>query len=275
LSVPRVDSTARVADGARLADDVEIGPYCVIGPQVELRPAVRLLSHVSVSGVTVVGARTVIYPFASLGTPPQSITYRGGATRLIVGEDCQIREGVTISTGSEAGGEITTVGDRCFLMVNTHVAHDCMVGNDVTLANGAVLGGHVAIADNVFIGGNTAVHQFVRIGDGAMLGGMSGIGQDVIPFGFAFGPRAALVGINVVGLKRRGFSGQEIHRIRRAYRVLFLGSGTFADRAEKAAGEFATDPLIAKILSFIRDTGSRSLMKPAAQDKPEDSNAAS
>ena len=272
--MPSVDSSARVADGARLADDVEVGPYCVVGPQVELHSGVRLISHVSISGVTVIGARTTIYPFASLGTPPQITAYRGGASRLTVGEDCEVREGVTISTGSEAGGQVTTVGDRCFLMVNTHVAHDCALGSDVTMANGAVLGGHVTIADHVFIGGNTALHQFVRIGEGAMLGGVSGIGQDVIPFGFAFGPRAALVGINVVGLKRRGFSRDDIHRIRRAYRVLFLGTGTFADRAARAAEEFAGDPLITKVLSFIRDSGSRSLMKPAADEKPADLNAA-
>ena len=194
----------------------------------------------------------------------------------MVGADCQIREGVTISTGSEDGGKVTTVGDRCFLMVeHPRRPRLCAVGSDVTMANGAVLGGHVTIADHVFIGGNTALHQFVRIGEGAMLGGVSGIGQDVIPFGFAFGPRAALVGINVVGLKRRGFSRDDIHRLRRAYRVLFLGTGTFADRAARAAEEFAGDPLITKVLSFIRDTGSRSLMKPAGEDKPADLNAAS
>jgi UDP-N-acetylglucosamine acyltransferase len=273
--MPRVDSTARVADGARLAEDVEIGPYCVVGPNVELRPAVRLISQVHVTGVTVIGPRTVIYPFASLGAPPQLTAYRGGSTRLVVGEDCEIREGVTISTGSEQGGAITAVGNRCFLMVNTHVAHDCRLGNDVTMANGAVLAGHVAVDDHVFIGGNTAVHQFVRIGEGAMLGGMSGIGQDVIPFGFAFGSRAALVGINVVGLKRRGFSREDIHRIRHAYRVLFVEPGTFAERAELAAKQFAGDPVVAKILSFIRDTGSRSLMKPAAKDQAMDANNSS
>jgi UDP-N-acetylglucosamine acyltransferase len=272
--MPRIDSTARVADGARIADDVEIGPYCIVGPHVELRPAVRLLSHINVSGLTIIGARTVIYPFASLGMPPQLTAYRGGATRLVIGEDCELREGVTISTGSEIGGQVTTVGDRCFLMVNTHVAHDCTLGNDVTLANGAVLAGHVSIADQVFVGGNTAVHQFVRIGEGAMLGGMSGIGQDVIPFGFAFGSRAALVGINVIGLKRRGFSRDAIHRIRRAYRMLFLEPGIFADRASRAAKEFAGDEVVAKVLTFIRDTGTRSLMKPASGDQLGHSNAA-
>jgi UDP-N-acetylglucosamine acyltransferase len=259
-----VDATARVAKGAQLADDVEIGPYCIVGPQVELRSGVRLISHVNISGVTVIGACTVVYPFASLGTPPQSTAYRGGATRLLVGKDCQIREGVTISIGSEIGGGVTTVGDRCFLMANAHVAHDCTVGNDVTFANGALLGGHVRVADNVFIGGNTAVLQFVRIGEGAMLGGVSGITRDVIPFGFAFGPKADLVGINVVGLKRKGFSRADIHRIRRAYHMLFNGQGTFADRTGLAEAEFAGDPVVAKILSFVREGESRPLMMPAA-----------
>ena len=156
--------------------------------------------------------------------------YRGGATRLTIGRDCQIREGVTINTGTEDGGGITTVGDRCFLMANSHVGHDCHVGNDVTFANGAVLGGHVTIADHVFIGGNTAVHQFVRVGEGAMLGGMSGITRDVIPFGFAFGPKAVLVGLNVVGLKRRKFSRDDLHRIRARLPDAVLRRGTFAER---------------------------------------------
>jgi UDP-N-acetylglucosamine acyltransferase len=270
--VPQIDPTSRVADGARLADDVEIGAFCTIGPQVELRAAVRLESHVNLAGATIIGERTVIYPFASLGTPPQSIGYRGGATRLIVGDDCRIREGVTISTGTEDGGEVTTVGDRCFLMANSHVGHDCHVGSDVTFANGAVLGGHVTIANHVFIGGNTAVHQFVRVGEGAMLGGVSGITRDIIPFGFAFGPKADLVGLNVIGLKRRGFTRDDIHRLRSAYRMLFMDPGAFAERLQRASTEFADDPLIAKIVSFIRDGGSRPLMMPAAKTDPSDLN---
>jgi UDP-N-acetylglucosamine acyltransferase len=262
--LPRIDPSSRVADGAKVADDVEIGPFCSVGPDVELRAGVRLVSHVNVAGVTAIGERSIVYPFASLGTPPQSTGYRGGATRLTIGSDCQIREGVTISTGTEDHGEVTTVGDRCFLMANSHVGHDCHVGDDVVFANGAVLGGHVSIADHVFIGGNTAVHQFCRAGEGAMLGGMSGITRDVIPFGFAFGPKAELVGLNVVGLKRRKFDRSDIHRIRSAYRVLFFDSGTFAERLERIAGEFGTDPVIGKIVSFIRDGGKRSPMMPAA-----------
>ena len=272
--MPKIDSTSRVADGAIIADDVEIGPFCTIGPKVELRAAVRLLSHVNLSGVTIVGERTVIHPFASLGTEPQSTGYRGGATRLTVGSDCRIREGVTINTGTEDGGEVTTVGDRCFLMANSHVGHDCHVGNDVTFANGALLGGHVTIGNHVFIGGNTAVHQFVRVGESAMLGGVSGITRDVIPFGFAFGPKAALVGLNIVGLKRRGFTRENIHRLRSAYRMLFMDSGTSAERVKRVSGEFADDPAVEKIISFIHAGGSRPLMSPAAINDSTDTNTA-
>jgi UDP-N-acetylglucosamine acyltransferase len=259
-----------VAAGARLAEDVEVGPFCTIGPGVELRAGVRLVSHVSIAGITVIGERTVVHPFASLGTAPQSTGYRGGATRLLVGRDCQIREGVTISTGTEDHGEVTNVGDRCYLMANSHVGHDCQIGNDVMFANGAVLGGHVSVADHVFIGGNTAVHQFVRIGEGAMLGGMSGIGCDVIPFGFALGQRAVLVGLNIVGLKRRQASRTDMHRLRKAYHALFFGETPFADRLQSASAVFSDDPMVGKILDFIRQGGKRSPMMPAAASGTDD-----
>ena len=272
--MPRIDSSSRVADGASLADDVEVGPFCTIGPRVELHAGVRLLSHANLSGVTVIGEHTVIHPFASLGSAPQSTGYRGGATRLTIGRNCQIREGVTISTGTEDHGGITTVGDRCFLMANSHVAHDCHVGDDVTFANGAVLGGHVSVANHAFIGGNTAVHQFVRVGEGAMLGGMSGITRDVIPFGFAFGPKAVLVGLNVVGLKRRKFSRTDLHRIRDAYQMLFFGQDTFAERLQRTGTEFSEDPVVGKIVSFIREGGKRPPMMPALSGGSADSDAA-
>jgi UDP-N-acetylglucosamine acyltransferase len=262
--LPHIDPSSRVADGAKLAADVEIGPFCIVGPNVELREGVRLLSHINVAGATSIGAKTVVYPFASLGTPPQSTGYRGGATRLTIGAGCQIREGVTVSTGLEDHGGVTTVGDRCFLMANSHIGHDCHVGNDVTFANGAVLGGHVIIGDNVFIGGNTAVHQFCRVGEGAMLGGVSGITRDVMPFGFAFGPKANLVGLNVVGLKRRKFTRGDIHLIRRAYQMLFFGDDTFAERFARVGAEFADHPVIGRIVAFINDGGKRPLMMPAA-----------
>jgi UDP-N-acetylglucosamine acyltransferase len=260
--VARVDPSSRVAPEARLADDVEIGPFCNIGPSVELRAGVRLISHVSITGVTSVGERTVVYPFSSLGTPPQSVKYRGGATRLVIGADCDIRESVTMNTGTEEGRGVTEVGNRCFFMVGSHVGHDCVIGHDVTLANNSVLGGHVMVADQVFFGGHTAMHQFVRIGEGAMIAGMTAARDDIIPFGFVLGQTGALVGLNIVGLRRRGVSRADMHRLRRAYRLLFFAEGRFADRIEAVAREFDGDPIVGKIIAFIHDGGSRPLMKP-------------
>lgn len=260
-----IDPTARVADGARIAHSVEIGPYCIIGPQVELHDGVRLLSHVNVTGVTTIGAETVVYPFSSLGTPPQSVHYRGGATRLVIGARCQLREGVTMNTGTEAGGGITSVGDRCFLMVGSHVGHDCHVANDVTLANNVVLGGHVSVGENTFLGGHVAIHQFVRIGEGVMMAGMSAARDDIIPFGFALGQTGALVGLNIVGLRRRGASKAEMHQLRRAYRSLFFVEGRLTDRIEAVAREFADDPMVGKIIAFIRAGGKRPLMRPRSR----------
>jgi UDP-N-acetylglucosamine acyltransferase len=259
-----IDPTARVAAGARIGDGVEIGPFCVIGPQVELGDGVRLIGHVNVTGVTTVGAGTVVYPFASLGTPPQSVHYRGGPTRLIIGARCEVRESVTMNTGTEGGGGITRVGERCLFMVGSHVGHDCEVGNGVSFANHAVLGGHVSVGDNTFIGGNAAVHQYVRIGEGAMVAGLSGITQDLIPFGFAVGQIAALSGLNIVGLRRRGAMRAALHQLRRGYRVLFLGGGVFADRLAAVRGEFAGDPLVEKIITFIDAGDKRPLMRPRA-----------
>ncbi len=260
-----IDPTARVADGARLGENVDVGPFCVVGPKVELRSGVRLISHVNVAGVTTVGEETVVYPFASLGTPPQSVHYRGGPTRLIVGARCELREGVTINTGTEDGGGLTTVGDRCFFMVGSHVGHDCHIGTSVTFANNAVLGGHVSVGDYTFIGGNAAVHQYVRIGEGAMIGGLSGISGDIIPFGFASGQIADLVGLNVVGLQRRGSTRAQLHTLRRAYRALFFANGRFAERVESAAREFADDPAVGKIIAFIRAGGKRPLTQTRAK----------
>jgi UDP-N-acetylglucosamine acyltransferase len=261
--MPMIDPSARVEPGARIGQDVSIGPYCIIGADVAIADGCRLLAHVHLTGHTAIGARTVIYPFASLGTPPQSVKYRGGPTRLVVGTDCQIRESVTMSTGTEDGGGLTSVGDRCFLMAGSHVGHDCQVGSDVTFANNAVLAGHVSVGDRAFLGGQAAVHQFVRVGEGAMIAGMSGITRDVIPFGFAFGTKAALVGLNMVGLKRRGHGRADMHRLRRCYRALFLGAGEFRERLAAVAADYGADPLVGKIVDFLRAGGSRPPMMPA------------
>jgi UDP-N-acetylglucosamine acyltransferase len=268
-----IDPTARVAEGARIAASVEIGPYCLVGPQVELKNGVRLIAHVNVTGATTIGEETIVYPFSSLGTPPQSVHYRGGETKLVIGARCELREGVTMNTGTEDGGGITRVGDRCSFMVGSHIGHDCTVGNDVTFANNVVLGGHVSVSDYTFLGGHVAIHQFVRIGEGVMMAGMSAARDDIIPFGFALGQTGALVGLNVVGLRRRGATRADMHRLRRAYRLLFFTEGRLADRVEALAREFADDPWVDKIVAFVRAGGKRPLMRPRARRDAEAGNS--
>jgi len=253
-----IDPTARIEPGAVIGHNASIGPYCVIGPHVELGDGCKLLAHVHVAGHTTIGPRTVVYPFASLGTPPQSVKYRGGPTRLLIGAECEIREGVTVNTGTEDDRGITEVGDRCCLMVGSHIGHDCKVGNDVIFANNVVLGGHVTIGDFAVFGGQAAVRQFVRIGEGAMVVGLSGVRADVIPFGLVQGPLADLIGLNVVGMRRRGSSKADIHRLRQAYEAMFFGAGTFRERLDHVAAQNGADPLVGKVIAFIR-AGSRPL----------------
>jgi UDP-N-acetylglucosamine acyltransferase len=253
-----VDPTARIEPGAVIGHNASIGPYCVIGPHVELGDGCKLVAHVHVAGHTTIGPRTVVYPFASLGTPPQSVKYRGGPTRLVIGAECEIREGVTVNTGTEDDRGITEVGDRCCLMVGSHIGHDCKVGNDVIFANNVVLGGHVTIGDFAVFGGQAAVRQFVRIGEGAMVVGLSGVRADVIPFGLVQGPLADLIGLNVVGMRRRGSSKADIHRLRQAYEAMFFGAGTFRERLDHVAAQSGADPLVGKVIAFIR-AGSRPL----------------
>lgn len=257
-----IHPTAIVDRGAEIADGVEIGPYCVIGAHVVIHEGCRLASHVNLIGHTRVGARTVIAPFASLGTPPQSVKYRGGPTRLVIGEDCDIREAVTMNTGTESDRGVTEVGSRCMFMAGSHVGHDCQVGDDVILANNAVLGGHVVIGQHSFLGGQAAVHQYVRVGESVMVSGVSGVAADVIPFGFARGSYAYLEGLNVVGLRRRRVARADLLRLRRAYRTLFFGEGLFRDRLDSVADEFAADSGVGMVVDFIRSGGSRPLMMP-------------
>ena len=247
-----IDPSARIEAGAAIGRDVSIGPYCSIGPHVSVGDGCRLLAHVNLTGHTTIGPRTVIHPFASLGSPPQSFSYRGGPTKLVVGADCDIRENVTMSTGTEDGGGVTQVGDHCFFMVGSHVGHDCKVGNNVVIANNVMLGGHVGIGDYVVFGGGVAVRQFVRIGDGAMIVGLSGVRADVIPWGMVQGPLANLVGLNVVGMRRRGLAKADIHRVRAAYQALFFGDGEFRARLDRVAADHASDAQVAKMIDFIR-----------------------
>ena len=250
--------TARIEPGAVIGHNASIGPYCIIGAHVVVGDNCRLVAHVHVAGHTTIGPRTVIYPFASLGTPPQSVKYRGGATRLVIGADCDIRESVTMNTGTEDDRGITEVGDRCFLMVGSHVGHDCQVGSDVTFANNVVLGGHVTVGDFVVLGGQAAVRQFVRVGESAMVVGMSGVRADIIPFGLVQGPLADLIGLNVVGMRRRGAAKADVHRLRQAYEAMFFGAGTFRERLDEVAEQDGGNALVAKVIAFIR-SGSRPL----------------
>jgi UDP-N-acetylglucosamine acyltransferase len=263
-SVAHIDPTARVAAAAKIGANVEIGPYCIVGPDVTIGDDCRLIAHVHIAGVTTIGPRTLIYPFASLGTPPQSVHYKGEASRLLTGADCVIRESVTMNTGSAGGRMETRVGARCMFMAYAHVGHDCIVGNDVIFANGATLGGHCTVGDFVFIGGYAAVHQFVRIGERAVLGGLSGVVHDVIPFAAALGHRGELAGLNIVGLKRGGLSRPQIHALRHAYRALFAGPGTVLECAEKIATEFADDGNVQRLVAFVREGGKRQLTTPRA-----------
>ncbi len=241
-----IDPTARIAPGARIGSDVEIGPYCVIGGDVTIGDRCRLMAHVHVTGHTTIGAETRIAPFASLGTAPQSVHYLGEPTRLVIGTRCDIREHVTMNIGTARDRGVTVVGSRCFFMVGAHVAHDCVVGDDVTFANNATLGGHVTIGNNVFIGGLSAVHQHGRVGEGAMLGGLSAIREDVIPFGLTKGTMGVLIGMNLVGLRRRKVDRAEIGALRRLYRILFLGEGLFADRLDAVQRELGASAYATK-----------------------------
>jgi UDP-N-acetylglucosamine acyltransferase len=236
--------TAVVEDGARIGAGVRIGPFCVIGPNVDLGDACELKSHVVLAGHTTIGARTTIFPFAAIGLPPQDLKYAGEPTTLTIGADCVIREAVTMHPGTGHGTRETIVGDRCFFLANTHVAHDCRVGSNVVMTNNAMIAGHCKIGDFVILGGGVGVHQFVRVGAHAFIGGMSAVENDVIPYGMALGNRAYLAGLNIVGLRRRGFSREDIHELRRAYRLLFANEGTLAERVEDVSQEFAKYPVV-------------------------------
>lgn len=259
-----VDPTSRIDRNATLGENVSIGPYCVIGPDVTIGDGCRLVAHVHLMGHTTIGPRTIIYPFASLGAPPQSRHYRGGKTRLEIGADCDIREGAIINTGTEADRGLTSVGDRCFLMGNIHIGHDCQVGNDVVMANHAALSGHCVVQDFVFLGGQSGVLQYTRIGAHAMISGMCGVRADIIPYGFALGSIGRLGGINVVGMKRRGMSRESMRAVRTAYKAIFSDTEPFAERVERLAAEPNLDPAVTRMIEFIREGGKRALLQPGS-----------
>lgn len=259
-----IHPTAIVEDGAKIGAGAKIGPYCMVGSDVTLGDGVELVSHAVVAGTTSIGARTRIFPFASIGHQPQDLKYKGEPCSLTVGADCIIREGVTLNPGTAGGGSVTTIGDHCAFLANSHVGHDCIVGNHVIFSNNVMLAGHCTVGDYVIIGGGAAVIQFARVGAHAFVGGMSGLENDLIPYGMALGNRAYLSGLNIIGLQRRGFSRTDIHGLRRAYRLLFAAEGTLMERVEDVAQEFSGQPIVDEIIAFIRAGGKRSLCTPGA-----------
>ncbi len=261
-----IHSTAIVEPGAQLGENVEIGPFCLVGGAAELGDGVRLLSHAIVTGRTMIGANTDIYPFACVGHRPQDLKYKGEASRLEIGCNNVIRESVTMNPGTEGGGMLTRVGNNCLFMVGAHVAHDCSIGNHVVMANNATLAGHVLVADHAIIGGLAAVHQFCRIGRHAIVGGMSGVEHDVIPYGSVLGNRAQLSGLNIIGMKRRGVSREDIHTLRTAYRLLFAEEGTMAERLDDVDEMYGGNPLVMEIVAFIRDDSARAICQPKVGD---------
>jgi UDP-N-acetylglucosamine acyltransferase len=257
-----VHPSACVEPGARLGENVCVGPFCHVGAEAALGDGVRLTSHVSVAGVTTIGARTRVFPFAAIGHEPQDLKYRGERVRLEIGEDCLIREGVTMNPGTQGGGGATIVGPRCVFLANSHVGHDCRIGANVILSNNVMLAGHCQIGDFVNLGGGSAVHQFTRIGAHAFVGGLAGVENDIIPFGIALGNRAALAGLNVVGMKRRGFTHEAIHTLRRAYKMLFGTAGTLRERADDVVNAFADEPAVQEMIAFLRAGGDRAICTP-------------
>ena len=257
-----IHPTAIVESGASIGADVVIGPYCIVGASVELAAGVRVLSHAVVTGRTKVGAGTAIYPFASIGHPPQDLKYKGEASSLEIGRNNVIREHVTMNPGTEGGGMITRVGDNCLFMVGSHVAHDCKIGDSVIMANNATLGGHVHVGDHAILGGLSAVHQFVRIGRYAMIGGMSGVEQDVIPYGSVMGDRAKLSGLNIVGMKRQGVSRDDIHALRTAYRLLFAQEGALNERLDDVIDMYKGNEPVMEIVTFMRAESVRGVCQP-------------
>jgi UDP-N-acetylglucosamine acyltransferase len=256
-----VHATAIVARGAELGSGVRIGPYCTVGPDAVIEDRAELVSHVVVDGHARIGPDVVLYPFCTVGLAPQDLKYAGQPTRCEIGARTQVREHCTIHRGTVTGKGITRVGSDCLLMAVAHVAHDCTLGDHVIIANNAVMGGHVSIGDHAVIGGAAAIHQFVRIGRAAMIGGVSGVEADVIPFGSVIGNRARLAGLNVIGLKRRGFDKAQVQLLHGAFRDLFRRDGVFAQRLATVRARYGGEALIDEVLAFIDAPSHRGLIR--------------
>jgi len=258
----KIHETALVDPKAEIDHGVEIGPFCVIGPDVKLGKNVRLIGHVSLNGDTSIGDDCTLYPFVTMGYPPQDFKHKGGLVRIEIGKRNVFRENANVHPGTDVGNPVTRIGNDCYFMVGTHLAHECQMGNHVTLSNGVQIGGNVIIGDYVIFGGLSAAHQNTRIGDHAFIGALALVTLDVIPYGSVIGNAAHLAGLNVIGLKRRGFSKEKIRELRSAYRLLFAEEGTFAERLEDAAGLYSEHELVTDIVKFIREQNLRRICMP-------------
>lgn len=259
----RIHPTAVISNYVTLGDDVEIGPFCVLEGNVTIGNNAILKSHISIVGNTTIGDGLKVYPFASIGNDPQDLKFNGEDTKLIIGDNCVVREGVTINPGTSTGSNETRIGNGCVFLANSHVAHDCVVGDHVILSNGVLLAGHVTLGNHVIMGGASAVHQFTRIGDYAFIGGLAGVENDVIPFGISLGNRAYLGGVNLIGMKRHGIARESIHAVRQAYKDLFVEQDeTLQVRLDKLSPDLLSDPQVAHIVNFIKEASDRSLCVP-------------
>ena len=256
-----IHKTAIVDVKAKISDNVKIGPYCLIGPEVEIGANSVLHSHVNIVGNTKIGKNNQIYPFSSIGTPPQDLKYKGEKNSLIIGNNNKFREYVNINPGTEQGGGVTTVGDNNLFMVYCHVAHDCSISNNIVLANNVQVGGHVSIQNNAIVGGSCAIHQFSRIGESAMVGGMTGVLSDVIPFGLSMGNRNNLMGLNLIGLRRSKVSNENIKKIQLAYEIIFK-TPSFRENIEGFDNDLKNNEFVKKIINFINSDKKRPISLP-------------
>ena len=256
-----IHKTAIIDAKAKISDNVKIGPYSIIGPNVEIGEGTVVQSHVNITGETKIGLNNKIYPFASIGNDPQDLKFKGEKTKLEIGDNNKIREYVTINPGTKGGGGVTKVGNNCLFMVSAHIAHDCLVGDNVILANNVPLGGHAHVDDNAIIGGNSAVQQFTRVGKFAMIGGMCGVVRDVIPYGIAHGNRSILQGLNLIGLRRKNIPNKEIMNLNDAYKEIFKNEN-LTENLNNLSNDLKENKLVMEVVSFIEKDKKRPICTP-------------
>jgi len=256
-----IDKTAIIDSSTKISKNVTIGPYSVIGPNVEIGEGTVVQSHVNITGNTIIGSNNKIYPFASIGNDPQDLKFKGEKTLLVIGDNNIIREYVTINPGTEGGGGKTKVGNNCLFMVSSHIAHDCIVGDNVILANNVPLGGHAHVDDNAIIGGNSAVQQFTRVGKFAMIGGMCGVVRDVIPYGIVHGNRSILQGLNLIGLRRKKIPNKEIISLNEAYKIIFKNEN-LTENLRNLSNDLRKNELVSEVVNFIEKDKKRPICTP-------------